>query len=195
MTNDWPHVRARIIDAFDGELPGGPLEQACIDLYEANPTAIINAIESVAASLRNGKINSGWAVLKTAAAKKVTQQSNPTVSREKLIRNADQWLRNAGCMYDRWSEVRDELFGDRGRLRTIHTPKLEQRYHDAWVSIRPAGEQVEVEEIERDEHWKARRGALAQLVKTTDPAELRRRALILGAVEPDLPHPEPKAVA
>ncbi len=172
MTQDWPHTRARIIDAFDGELPGAALEQAIVDLYEANPSAVINSIDQIATSLKNGKINSGWAVLKKAAAQKATQQTNPTVTREKLIRNADQWLRNAGCMFDRWHEVHDELFGnDRGRLRTHHSPKLEQRYHEAWVEVRAHGEQTEQDELARADNWKRTREAVLALPKHPKPAK------------------------
>lgn len=170
-TPDWPTTRARIIDAFDGELPGANLEAAIVDLYETNPAAVINAIDSVATSLKTGKINSGWAVLKAAAAKKITQQTNPTVNREKLIRNADQWLRNAGLMYDRWHELEDELFGDHGRLKTIATDKLRRRYLDAWTTVRVDGVVVEQAELERAERWKSTRVA-AQAKPTRTPQQI-----------------------
>lgn len=161
MTADWPTTRARIVDAFDGELPGAQLETALIDIYEDNPGAVINAIASIAESLQAGRINSGWAVLRKAAATKAVTNTNPTISREKLIRNAEQWLRNAGLMYDRWTEAHDELFGDRGRLRSIQTDQIISRYREAWESLQPDREQVEADELARAEQWKQFRAELA----------------------------------
>lgn len=162
MSLDWPTVRARIIDAFDGELPGATLETTIVDLYQAHPQAVIDAYPGIATQLAAGKLNSGWAVLKKAAVERATRQTNPTVTREKLIRNADQWLRNAGLMYDRWDEVHDELFGDQGRLRTIKTDKLVERYHDAWQTVRPDGLATELEHEQRLATWKTQHDQLAK---------------------------------
>jgi hypothetical protein len=152
---DWPDIRAHIVTEFAGEQPGNELEATLIDLYATNPAAVLNAVPSIAQSLAAGKINSGWAVLRTAAAKKAVEPQGTTIGKAKLIRNADQWLKTVGLMFDRWSEVEDELFGERGRLRTIANDKLKARYQDAWNEVRPQGEAVEQAELERANAWKA----------------------------------------
>ncbi len=130
----WAEARSRISVAFDGETLGPKLHQELEDIYAANPSSILNAYEAIAT---DPQVRSKWAVLKHNAIAKALNTKNPTLQREKLIRNADQWLRNAGHAYPTWEEVKDELFGDRGTLRTIHTDKLEQRYHQAWQSLQP----------------------------------------------------------
>jgi hypothetical protein len=195
---DWPDVRAHIVSEFAGEQPGNELEQTLIDLYATNPSAVLNAVPSIAQSLAAGKINSGWAVLRTAAAKKAVEPQGTTIGRAKLIRNADQWLKTAGLMYDRWSEVEDELFGDRGRLRTIANDKLKDRYQAAWNEVRPQGETTETDELERAQAWKEARAKIVADPAPTNPEEalarLRTLATRKGArawANPSLATPTP----
>ena len=168
MNPDWPTTRMRIIQAFNGERPGATLEATLIELHDTNPKAITDSIDSVAASLKAGKINSGWAVLKKAAIAKA-EHKTPALNRDRRIRNADQWLRNAGLMYDRWDEVHDELFGDHGRLKDVRTPNLEQRYHDAWNELRPTGVTVELDELTRARAWIAAHKRLTQSTAEATP--------------------------
>lgn len=118
--NDWPTVRARIIQAFDGEQPGATLEQQIVDLYENNPAAVIDSIDAIATSKKAGRVQSGWGVLRKAAAERATRKTNPTVSKEKAVRRAEQWIRNAGCYIQSEQELVDALFGTTG-----NTPPLE----------------------------------------------------------------------
>lgn len=160
MTTDWPTTRARIIEAFNGERPGATLEQQLTDIFEANPNAVINSIDSVATSLSEGRVNSGWAVLRKAAADRALTPAGQTLSKEKLVRNADQWLRSTGAHFDVWHEVEDELFGDRGRLKSIDSPVLRTRYREAWESVRPVGAELERDEVERAKLWVEQHAAL-----------------------------------
>jgi hypothetical protein len=80
--------------------------------------------------------------------------------REQKIAEAEKWVRIAGVHFNRWDEVHDELFGERGKLRSWRSDEqLVTRMHELWLRVRPGGEKVEREEIERAEGWKASRPA------------------------------------
>jgi hypothetical protein len=172
--DDWPDIRAHITTEFAGEQPGPHLEEELIQIYEAKPQAILTQLPSIAQSLRDGKINSGWAVLRTAAAKAaLAKTTSGAIGREKLLRNVDQWLKNAGLHYTSWHEVEDELFGDQGRLKTIDTPALRTRYLEQWQAIRPAGIQLDADELERAHKWKADEALRSTIPKVPSPDNVK----------------------
>jgi hypothetical protein len=183
--DDWPDIRAHITTELQGEQPGPHLEEELIDIYCQNPAAILNHLPSIAQSKRDGKINSGWAVLRTAAAKAALKPTTPTaVSKEKLIRNVDQWLKNAGLHYPTWGEVEDELFDpSRGRLRSLDTPQLRTKYRDAWEAIRPTGLAVDAAELERADLWRSQQEARASIPKQPTPEDVEEFRQRMAAIQ------------
>jgi hypothetical protein len=152
---DWAHLRAALIEAY-GEPPHPITEQEIIAAYQQHPAALEKAAHQIAADHANGTIRSGWAVLRSRTYQLTTPQANPTrstsIEREKALARAQQWTRNAGLHYDRWPEIEDELYNERGLLH--HYPETIAAIHDFWDKIRPQGEAIEADALERAAAWK-----------------------------------------
>lgn len=157
----WHELLDQAITAF-GDPPGRDLEQRLINAYAEHPSAVQVTLGKVTQSFKQGKIRTPWGVVATELDKQLTVRRNLPASSERAVheRNAEQWLRTCGLHYDRWAEVHDELFGDRGKLAPwIQDQVLEARLRKLWDEVRPTGEQLEREEIERADKWKNTRPA------------------------------------
>lgn len=162
---DWQTTRNQFMRTTGGDPPGAQLEDELITAYTNHPDAVERSIEKITLAYQAGKIRSPWGALKTEVAKAVDTARNPThdrgASREKHIQRAEQRIRNELVHYDLASEVRDELFGDRGTLRNHHTTDLEQRMLALWAELRPLGELAEHDQAERLERIRQQKLALA----------------------------------
>lgn len=188
---DWANLRARAIDAFDGELPNGNTEQLIIEAYEAHPEAVKKALSQVAADFTKGTIRSGWGVTKNRAERILSPPSNPSaktgIDKERAVARAEQWVKTAGCHFDRQTELLEELFGAQGNLRpyaqvdvaetgrnneghpvyALTEPRgdlaLIEHMTRLWDQHRPTGIAVEQDAHERAEKWKADQARVADL--------------------------------
>lgn len=181
MTFDWHTEYARALTNFGGDTPSATLEQDLLDAFQQHPQAVTNAITKISKAYANGKIHSPWGALKAEIPKQVAADTRvgDGAERSRAIANAEQWIRTAGLMYDRWTEIHDELFGDRGTLhpwREDH--QLVGRIETLWTEHRPLGIETEHAELERAEHWKANRNTPQTTPRTE--AELRAKATLLG---------------
>jgi hypothetical protein len=77
--------------------------------------------------------------------------SDKHVDRARNTHLAERFIATAGLFMPE-SELLDELFGARGRLRTW--PELRARMVDAWQAHQPQAELVDVERAERAARWK-----------------------------------------
>ena len=154
---DWQTLRNRFMRDIGGDAPGAQLEDKLIQLYTDHPEALERAMTKIALAFKAGKIRSPWGALSTEADKATDPARNPThdkgASRNKAVERAEQWMRTAGLMFDRDSEIVDELFGDRGPLNAHRTDELEQRILALWTELRPLGEQTEREAEERGRRY------------------------------------------
>jgi hypothetical protein len=151
VKHDWIVVRERAVGSFGGELPHAEAEAAVVEAFKRTPQAVIDAIEQIAASKRQGMVRSGWAVLRVHVAK-MAQTSIASVivsdadERARRVANAHAWLRNAGIHFDRESEIEDALFGERGALRAwADDRELVASMLALWRELRPEGERLEAE--------------------------------------------------
>ncbi len=167
---DWQTLRNQFMRQIGGDPPGANLEDELIQAYTNHPDVVERSIEKIALAHQAGKIRSPWGALKHEVAKAVDGARNPThergSTRERAIQRAEQRVRNEFVHYDRWSEVEDELFGERGTLREHRTPELYERMETLWTQLRPLGELVEHEAEERS---RIRRERLAEIAKTNRP--------------------------
>lgn len=157
MTYDWQTTYAQAITTFGGDTPGAALEQHVLNQFRQHPQAVTNAIRKIGEAYEAGRIRSPWGALKAEIAKQVDADIVvPSGNdRKQAVLRADQWMRNAGMHLDRWDECEDELFGDRGILKPHDSPQLRDRMRNAWNTVRPIGEQVELEAEERAAKWVA----------------------------------------
>lgn len=150
---DWQTLRNQFMRDTGGDLPGGPLEQQLIDTYTEHPAAVERAVEKITLGHKAGKVRSPWGALKAEVERAAHAANNPThergADRERAIQRAEQRIRNELLHYDRWAEVADELFGERGTVKDHDSATLRERLETLWNDLRPAGEQVEAEAIER----------------------------------------------
>lgn len=156
-TLEWSDLRDRANTLF-GQFPNAETEQDIIDVFMVYPQQVKSLIEQVATGVQAGRIRSGWAILRAEVLRSRSDR-NATVTdageREKKIRQAETWVRNAGIHLDRVDELGIELFGDRGLLEPWSAdPALRQRFAGLWSELRPRGERVEREAIERAETYK-----------------------------------------
>lgn len=113
---DWAALRDHLIEKY-GSTPHPSTEQEIIDAYQLHPDAVTKAgLDLIDAA----GITSHWGLLKSKASKIARPPANPThdtsVSREKRVARAEQWIRSTGCHYDRDSEIMLELFSGSGLL-------------------------------------------------------------------------------
>lgn len=173
---DWQTLRNQFMRNIGGDPPGAHLEDELIQAYTDHPDAVEKSFEKIALAFKAGKIRSPWGALKAEVAKAVDAARNPTHSSaaktSTAIQRAEQWIRNAGLMFDRWDEIHDELFGDRGMLHPQrHDQRTTDRIHTLWNELRPLGITTETAELERADHWKAHREAIENLPKPPKPTE------------------------
>jgi len=163
MTFDWQSEYARALKLFGGDTPSATLEQDILDSFCDHPQAVTNAITKISKGFAAGKIHSPWGALKSEIPKQISRDIKVGDGRERenAIKCAEQWMMNAGCMFNRWSEVQDYLYGDRGSLRYWRSDKqLEDRIYNLYTEQRIKGEAIETEELERAEAWRLSRYGL-----------------------------------
>jgi hypothetical protein len=148
MTNyEWAAVREKAIVAFGGQYPPGMLEAGIVEAFERDPVAVLGAVDRTAERYAQGKVNSPWAYLAKQASQVLEAapeaSASDTGSRERLVKAAEAWVRNAGRQFDRAEEVEAELFGDRGTLRAFSDDvPLRGRMLNLWRELRPKNEKA-----------------------------------------------------
>lgn len=167
---EWEDLAYATAERFGGTIPHPDTANVIASVYARAPHAVLRAIDRVADDYDNGTIRSPWGVLKTRVQQITVDQKGAAKStgREKAIERAEQRMRNELLHYDRWPEVEDELFGDRGTLREHDNPTLRQRMETLWTDLRPLGELVEHEAIQRGLLHQEQRARLA--AKKPEPA-------------------------
>jgi hypothetical protein len=148
----WSEARERGIRLF-GDAPGPELEHELIEWFQARPRQVVEAIEHVGREVEQGKVHSGWAVVR-ARLRRLSDTTEVVASdeseRKRRVALVEQWLRTAGLYFDRRSEIEDELFGEWGRLRDLGGDRvLRRRVVELWERERPTGERVEYAAAER----------------------------------------------
>ena len=174
---NWDDLALETAERFGGTFPHPETRDAIATVHQRAPNAVERTIDQVAADYQRGDINSPWGILRSRVQKitaDVTPKATASNQREKAIARAEQWLRTAGLHYDRPSEILDELFGDRGMLRTHRTPDLEQRIVNLWTELRPLGEQAEHDQLERLARYAEQRARMQPTnEKPRDETELK----------------------
>lgn len=170
MTFDWQTLWGEALTSFGDDPPGAGLEQHLFQSFCDHPQAVTNAVRKIAKAYAAGTIRSPWGALRAEIPRQIASDIHvgDGAERARSIAAAEQWIRNAGLMFDRWSEVEDELY--RGYLE--HWPndvQLRHRMEELWNDLRPTGIRVEHEELERAAAWKATRASIDSLPKTNVP--------------------------
>lgn len=155
----WHELLDQAIRDF-GDPPGAQLEQKLVDAYAEHPAAVQVTLRKVAEQHKKGTVRQPWGLVQAELAKQISVRANIPATAERAVAEAraEQWMRAAGLHFDRWPEVEDDLFGDRGRLHPWHTDDaLKQRMERLWNEVRPAGEALEHDQLERADRWKQQR--------------------------------------
>jgi len=170
---DWQTLRNQFMRTIGGDPPGAQLEDDLIAAYTNHPQVVERSLEKIALAYKAGKIRSPWGAAKTEIAKATEAARNPThnqgATKTKAIARAEQWMRTTGLHYDRETELLDELYGDRGRLKDH--PATRDRMLQLWNELRPIGEQLDAEAIERGLRYQAQRKMLEQTKKPAETPE------------------------
>jgi hypothetical protein len=168
--NDWEDLVPQIAETFGGQMPYPETSEDIAAAYQRAPQTVLRMADQVAALYMDGTAQNPWGMLRYRAKTipATEGQASRGTNREKAIARAEQRMRNELLHYDRWPEVEDELFGDRGTLRQHDNPTLRQRMEALWTELRPAGELVEAEAIERGLRNQEHRARLAAK-KPADP--------------------------
>lgn len=158
----WTETRLRAIELFrDG--PSAVIEQRVLDVFRDHPSLVAEGIEHIGRRFEAGKIRNPWVIL----AKHVEEAVRPLEDvhatderdRVKAVARAEQWIRATGQHFDREEEVLEELFGEFGRLKTWREDEpLKVRMLALWGEVRPKGELIAKQELERAVQWRSTTG-------------------------------------
>lgn len=145
----WPAFLDHTIDRFGGQTPGPTLQATVERAYAEHPNLVQATVERIAIRHANGTAASPWGILKADLERRT--QATPAASAQadqaKALTRAEQRMRAEFLHYDRWSEIADELFREGASLHPW--PHFEQQLHELWDELRPAGELIEQQAIER----------------------------------------------
>lgn len=158
----WSEVRDHAIERF-GDAPRAETEFDVVEHFERRPRLVVDEIRRVGDDLANGKIRSGWPILRSRLAGAASSREAVVVDgseRERAVVAAEKWIRGAGAHFDRWEEVEaalfDGAFGDHGQsLRAWRADDaLRARLFDLWADLRPRAEELEADALERAARWR-----------------------------------------
>jgi len=172
---DWATTYEQAVTRF-GETPGRQLEAELVEVFQHSPQTVIAAIEKIGDAYAGGRVRSPWGALRAELARQ-GERANVVVSdnvdRDKRIQQAEQYMRAAGLYLASEDELRDDLFGEGGRLKAWKDDdELVSRMLELWRSLQPAAERVEAEALERAKNWKRGQAALkAPLVPAVPPID------------------------
>lgn len=154
----WGDARESIEHSFAGQVPYDEHdEQLVMNAWQRNPHRVMAEVERLAAKQQRGEITFPWRVLSKIAPSiisRVDQNARADVDAEKARaqRRSLSWVRNAGLHFDRWQDVFDEVFGERGNLRLWREDEaVVQAVRDCWEEVRPEGVRLQ-EEVELRAH-------------------------------------------
>jgi hypothetical protein len=141
-TYEWTNIREKAIVGFGGQYPPGTLESIVIEAFWHDPVSVIGAVDRTAERYAQGKVNSPWAYLAKQAGQVLEAAPEAvaadTGSRERLVKCAEAWIRNAGREFDRAEEVEAELFNAGGILRGFSDDvPLRGRMLNLWRELQP----------------------------------------------------------
>lgn len=182
---EWVETRLRAIELFQ-DAPSAAQEQRVLDVFREHPALVCESIEHVGRRFESGQVRNPWAILAKHVEEAMAPLEDFTASderdREKQTRRAEQWIRSAGKHFDRVEEVLEELFGELGRIRAFDSPELRERMARVWREVRPEGELIAEQELERARRYRVLKD------RKPDPAQVRRA---MAGEEPVLVDPEP----
>lgn len=151
-TFHWSATYERACELF-GSRPNAEQEQTALDEFRERPRFVSDQIEQLGSQVKNGRVRSGWAVLRKilSAAEPADIAVTDSAERQKRVEGAKRWIRNAGLYLDQIEAVDAALFedgyGDYGQsLRDYaHDAALHSELLSLWLELRPVGEKIEVE--------------------------------------------------
>lgn len=174
-TYDWPTLRERAIQAFNGDTPGANVETAILTHFQEHPGRVTQLIDAIARKVAEGSIRSGWAILAHELAQKPAQiTATDNAERAKQIRLVEKWLTTTGGHIDTEAELVDAVFGPHGRLYLWNEDEqLIAHITELWHEQRPRFAKAELESEQRQAEQSE---LLKRLRKNTCPAGIGKTA-------------------
>jgi hypothetical protein len=152
----WGEMREKIVDAFAGQAPYDENdEHKIVEAWQRNPRRIEVEVERLAQRQTVGQVTFPWRVLAKIAPTIIgpvdaTATANVDAEKARAQRRFLSWIRNAGLHCDRWEDVYDEAFGERGRLQLWKDEgDVIDEVRACWEEHRPRGVEVERRAEER----------------------------------------------
>lgn len=155
------HEHYALLAEATGTTPGAKLDQDLRDLHQRHPAAFAAKTHEILSGWAAGRITSPWPFLRSAMQK--LDEHRPTAEnagpeRDKAIRLAETWIRNAGLYEPTPMSLLAALFEDQGRLKPWQDDvDLQRRMVDLWRKEAPRGEKAESAMLERAARWKQAR--------------------------------------
>jgi hypothetical protein len=187
-THTWDEHRERFVEAT-GDAPSSDLEARILDVFERHPTLVIAGVDHVAGRYERGLVRAPWVVLAMHVEEAAASSARASVpvqderDRDRARSRAAQWMRVVGLLFESESELRDELFGERGMLRDFaNDSELAEALIDLWHDLRPIGQRIEREAVER-----GRLNVAARAATRSRPSEIVEGTATIASQTPVMP--------
>lgn len=176
MTDTWQTLYDHAVQTFGGQTPGRQLEEQMIAAYEQRPQILTAAIQKIGDRYTAGKVHSPWGLI----ARELDRDHDRTLhlpnpddhDKDRQIRLAETYIRNAALYLPSETELEDDLFGPHGRLKQwAADTALRDRMLELWRAQQPRVETAERQTLERAERWKATRPKEAMPVQPSNSAD------------------------
>jgi hypothetical protein len=157
----WTNTRDRAIRLFNGQTPRASDEEAIMTAFQEQPALVERTINEVAVQLEQGKITWGWAVTRSRVERALQAPGEIVVESGELAQRtalAEKRMRVVGIHLVSEEQIIDELFGHGALLESwADSTALRDRFLTMWRELRPLGEQVDREAVERGNRHRAAR--------------------------------------
>lgn len=156
----WAIERERATELFDAT-PYDADDAEIANVFNQHPAAVIAEITRIADAYQNGKIHSPWRALKSRLPR-ITNDARPIhLTQDLRVRQAENWIRNAGHYCPSEAEILDELFSSRGLLAG-QQDAFADRMLSLWRNEQARTELAAIDLETRAAQWKQGQESLRQ---------------------------------
>ena len=174
----WLEAKQEIVDLLGGKTPFSADEEQRVQTRWVNePAHVMDLARSTGVSHAAGNVSYPWAWLakccQAQQGPRGKSRANPVLELDRATHSAHIQMKYSLVHYDRWEEVKDELFGERGVLKPwAGDPVLINDWKETWENRLLTEEQAIQERDAREQReWLERKARLKQQPQSQEPPD------------------------